>query len=756
MVDSESKTVTPNVPIPDNAYTGTLGNPEGFGESAGMVCVNLPFESRTVEDVELTVAIDHTWLGDLTVKVRSPAGTIVAPMVRPSGDGSSPTGDDGIGCCGDSSNLSSAEPITFRDGAARDAEDMGLGLSNSTIVTGEFSPNNDQAVQNAGSFSAFADEDAEGTWTVCVSDAAGLDTGTFVSATLTVFGPSDTPVEFAVVQQTVSEGAGSVQLEVLTEEPLAEPLDVTVTLTDGDPADLDGFTTTTVSIGGLGTPPPYLVTIPLADDALPEDDETFVLTLSVPEGQTIDGRDVVVGDRDQTALIVMDNDGPPVSVTVPPRDADGDDAEDGGFRVFSLPIRGVTVADVAAAAGASVVYVLDGDGQFVEADPATTLARGQIVLVNVEPDSDLTFTGSGGTGNTTYSTGGSGGRVLATVGNPTGRPIALSDITVAGGTVTDVALVFDSVAGSFRPVRLDDLDESALGAFDGVVLQIVPTGDPGDVTVTVAATAPESDAPPVGESEFTPSGGETAVVLALRPTASGAQNHVAEAPGDRVALRFLADADATLDASDAIDLWTPVGGTLSGVGPVGSDAVLAAASYGSLVRGTPVTIPLVVSVPVAGIYEIALANDPDDVDGRPIDVEVFDGTTGTFVNRDETVVFEATEAMVWPNALEGLFSVRVSLGAGVATDDDPALSAFEVYPNPASGTATVTLAVRESGPVRVAIYDVLGRQVAVAFDEAVASSARVDLDTAALTPGAYVVRVEGEGFVVTRRLTVIR
>ncbi len=81
-----------------------------------------------------------------------------------------------------------------------------------------------------------------------------------------------------------------------------------------------------------------------------------------------------------------------------------------------------------------------------------------------------------------------------------------------------------------------------------------------------------------------------------------------------------------------------------------------------------------------------------------------------------------------------------------------------VYPNPAPGAARVDLAVAEAQTVRVELYDALGRRVAVVFDGPVAARTNVPVAVASgtLAAGTYVLRVVGETFADTRRLTVVR
>jgi hypothetical protein len=86
--------------------------------------------------------------------------------------------------------------------------------------------------------------------------------------------------------------------------------------------------------------------------------------------------------------------------------------------------------------------------------------------------------------------------------------------------------------------------------------------------------------------------------------------------------------------------------------------------------------------------------------------------------------------------------------------------ALAAYPNPvATGQrAMIDVTAREAQRVEVALYDVLGRRVAMLFDGEVAASAteRLRLPVRGLASGVYVVRVVGERFSAARRVTVVR
>lgn len=87
-----------------------------------------------------------------------------------------------------------------------------------------------------------------------------------------------------------------------------------------------------------------------------------------------------------------------------------------------------------------------------------------------------------------------------------------------------------------------------------------------------------------------------------------------------------------------------------------------------------------------------------------------------------------------------------------------ATNKIAAYPNPTSGMASIALAVDRAQHVDVAVYDILGRQVAQVFSGALAGGVQelFDVDTAGFPAGLYFVRATGEAFASTQQLTVVR
>jgi hypothetical protein len=82
----------------------------------------------------------------------------------------------------------------------------------------------------------------------------------------------------------------------------------------------------------------------------------------------------------------------------------------------------------------------------------------------------------------------------------------------------------------------------------------------------------------------------------------------------------------------------------------------------------------------------------------------------------------------------------------------------ETYPNPASERVTVRYAVPASteGPVRLVLYDVLGRQVRTLTSTAPDGRSSQNVDLSGLSSGTYVLRLRAGRTTQTRRLTVVR
>ena len=101
----------------------------------------------------------------------------------------------------------------------------------------------------------------------------------------------------------------------------------------------------------------------------------------------------------------------------------------------------------------------------------------------------------------------------------------------------------------------------------------------------------------------------------------------------------------------------------------------------------------------------------------------------------------------------------IATGPEVSTRADlpGALTLGAPFPNPAQARVSLPFGLPERGSVRLAVYDVLGREVVRVVDEEIeAGWHRAELDGAMLPSGVYVVRLVAEGASRTRRVTLVK
>ena len=113
----------------------------------------------------------------------------------------------------------------------------------------------------------------------------------------------------------------------------------------------------------------------------------------------------------------------------------------------------------------------------------------------------------------------------------------------------------------------------------------------------------------------------------------------------------------------------------------------------------------------------------------------------------------------WLGGWTALYQNGTLSGQSVATVGGPEAAAFalSVGPNPTRGDATVRFSLDRAQRVQVALYDVVGRRVAVVAEGTFgAGDATASVATADLPAGIYILRLQGEDAAATRTVTVIR
>ena len=177
---------TATVTIEDNMAPTAVclggGSSSGFGDTnpftfipdnnpAGITSTLNITDNLSITNLNVYLSMTHTWVGDISVSLQSPAGTIAVIYDRPGVPAST------LGCAGDDIEATMAdEAFIFVEDVCND--------NNSVIpsIFGTFRPNSPLSV--------FDGESTLGTWTLTVTDNASLDIGTLDGWGLTYFGAS--------------------------------------------------------------------------------------------------------------------------------------------------------------------------------------------------------------------------------------------------------------------------------------------------------------------------------------------------------------------------------------------------------------------------------------------------------------------------------------------------------------------------------------------------------------------------------------
>ncbi len=145
-----------------------------------------------------------------------------------------------------------------------------------------------------------------------------------------------------------------------------------------------------------------------------------------------------------------------------------------------------------------------------------------------------------------------------------------------------------------------------------------------------------------------------------------------------------------------------------------------------------------------------------------VDAGTGEATNTELFDTDLAIVSFGTDAEGELYVLDYLGSVyrfvRGTVGTEPAAAPGRAPTLKVAGPNPFAAATTLEAETPGGGAVRVAVYDVLGREVAVLLDEALAAGAvrRLAFRPEGLPAGVYLVRMTGPGGTATQTLTLLR
>ncbi len=345
------------------------------------------------------------------------------------------------------------------------------------------------------------------------------------------------------------------------------------------------------------------------------------------------------------------------------------------------------------------------------------------------------------------------------LGNPFSLPLAVSGITRTGtatGTIGTSFFVYDPAIANYRTLFTSNPGNGGASDFvavwQGLFAQLtnVTTATAPQYTYAVASTSTTATPPFYGR---TAASAPYVQLLLDGTTAAGVELHDVAAY-----VRFTPDGLATWDADDASKLALPPGVGHALLAPVGvsergTRARLAVNSFSDAATEA-VAVPVDFMATEAGAFTVSWAGAAELPAGWA--ATLTDAVTGTVTDLRQTpsYAFEAA-ATDWTERFTLLVAPRGTV-AGEGAPDAVRVGTFA--PNPAAGASRLAFTVEAAQTVRAVVVDALGREVAVLFEGAVAPGTETTLaiDAGRLSPGTYVVRITGEAFAETRRLTIVR
>jgi hypothetical protein len=165
--DIDVRTGPPNFPAMDGPYCspGGVAIPDDDGGAA--VDTITVTDSLAITDLNVSVQVQHTWVGDLRAELSHAGGCTVQLWHRINLDD-----DSCCGCSGDDLD------IVLDDEAATSIEDADCNTSLVPVITGDHQPGDPTPNGIWPTFLSDCDgENIPGDWTITVTDGAGGDTG---------------------------------------------------------------------------------------------------------------------------------------------------------------------------------------------------------------------------------------------------------------------------------------------------------------------------------------------------------------------------------------------------------------------------------------------------------------------------------------------------------------------------------------------------------------------------------------------------
>lgn len=462
---------------------------------------------------------------------------------------------------------------------------------------------------------------------------------------------------------------------------------------------------------------------------------------------------------------------------------------DTGWRMFAPPSTGMTRASIAgitfsstSGSGDDIIQRYDesagsGDARWLDTSAGTSLPQGQGFIAYYFDDAtdpvnpNLTLSWAGATETTADFTTASldTNEEFHLLGNPFFTTFDLSELNLTAKGFQTTVQVWNPSTSSYTNVTQSAGSTDLIAMGQGFFGQRSSTSM-GTTTLTYDADGRTKAGTLVGKAES-----DRDVGLGFWLTVTNANGELI-AFDEAASIVFREDATEEWDPYDASKLTplVPAYATVSVVGTRrGESELLALASYP--LKFTELEIPLEVSATgLSGHARLEwsrLETLPAHWSAEIVDLQTGGATDLRRTNGYQFPLIGSASAsksardvlkapLKLPTSGQNRFLIRISSASSTAVEDESIPSVQQLdqnYPNPFARSSIIRFAVPEAGAVRLALFDVLGRELLVLVDDVLeAGWHEVEVNAERLSAGLYLYNLEAEGQTMTRTLQVIR
>ena len=115
-------------------------------------------------------------------------------------------------------------------------------------------------------------------------------------------------------------------------------------------------------------------------------------------------------------------------------------------------------------------------------------------------------------------------------------------------------------------------------------------------------------------------------------------------------------------------------------------------------------------------------------------------------------LFSGTDKGVWKRPLTEVIGIQ-----SVSTEIHSEFSLSQNYPNPFNPVTNIKFQMPNSGPVKITVFDIAGREVAELVNQNLsAGTYNVDFDASHLSSGAYFYRLQTKDFTSVKKMILIK